>query len=251
MDKFKNHIFLLGGHDLEMLEIRKILESNNLTFYDHQLEWGAKLSSYSGRFNDSSVFVGIELITDIPLPAHYIEIDHHNEKRHLPSSIEQLADLLGIELDRRQLLIAANDKGYIPAMNEADATEQEIITIRLEDRRAQGVTEEDERLAELSIQNNLVKYHDLIIVEALTAKFSAICDRLYPIERLLIFSKEEVIFYGKGVKQVVSHFLNLMKLKIAFTGGGDNGFWGTVTGKQTQKEILNIVTDIKTFHFEN
>ncbi|MCX6272658.1 MAG: hypothetical protein NTU44_15850 [Bacteroidetes bacterium] len=126
MENTHNSIFILGGHDLEMLEIRKILESGNLIFYDFNLDWGAKLSSYLPVFDDSSTFVGIELIMYIEPPLHYIEIDHHNEKHALPSSIKQLAEMLNISLNRWQLLVAANDRGYIPAMQAMGANKKEV-----------------------------------------------------------------------------------------------------------------------------
>lgn len=126
----EKYIFLLGGHDLEMIEIRKILESNSLKFIDKDLSWGAVLSSYQEHFNDTSFFVGIELVRDVLQPKNYIEIDHHNDKSHLPSSIEQLAELLGIRLDRWQTLVAANDKGYIPAMLAMGASRDETREMR-------------------------------------------------------------------------------------------------------------------------
>jgi len=42
--KTLDFIFLLGGHDLEMIEIGKILKAKGLTFHDRNLHWGAKLS---------------------------------------------------------------------------------------------------------------------------------------------------------------------------------------------------------------
>ena len=32
-------IFLLGGHDLEMAEIRRIIEARGIQLYDNNLEW--------------------------------------------------------------------------------------------------------------------------------------------------------------------------------------------------------------------
>ena len=46
----KHYIFLLGGHDLEMQEIKNILAEKKLTYHDHNLKWGARLSSYSSIF---------------------------------------------------------------------------------------------------------------------------------------------------------------------------------------------------------
>ncbi len=49
---YSQYIFLLGGHDLEMQEIRNILEEKQLKYFDYNLAWGAKLSSYSKVFDD-------------------------------------------------------------------------------------------------------------------------------------------------------------------------------------------------------
>ena len=39
-------IFLLGGCDLEMLAIKRLLKKYNKIFFDKNLKWGAKLSEY-------------------------------------------------------------------------------------------------------------------------------------------------------------------------------------------------------------
>jgi len=111
-----NPVFLLGGHDLEMIEIRKILDELNIRYFDNNLLWGAGLSSYKNVLDDEHYFIGIELTKDIPLPKHYIDVDHHNENVHKPSCIEQIAELLDLKLNHWQQLIAANDRGYIPGM---------------------------------------------------------------------------------------------------------------------------------------
>ncbi len=58
--------FLLGGYDLEMLEIRKILEIHNQPFTDLNLSWGATLDAYQEAIqaNLNHVFVGIELVIE-------------------------------------------------------------------------------------------------------------------------------------------------------------------------------------------
>jgi len=42
----ENSLFLLGGHDLEMTEIKKILESHSIDFLDAGLAWGASWDDY-------------------------------------------------------------------------------------------------------------------------------------------------------------------------------------------------------------
>jgi hypothetical protein len=115
-DEKRQTVFLLGGHDLEMLEIRNLLIKLHIPFFDRNLHWGTKLSSYQDILNDKDHFFSVELIEDILLPKHFTRIDHHNELSKNPSSLEQVATILGIELDRHQILIAANDRGYIPEM---------------------------------------------------------------------------------------------------------------------------------------
>jgi len=230
-------VFLLGGQDLEMVEIKKILESLGMTFFDHKLHWGAKLSDYSNRFDDIHTFLGIELIKDISPPKHYIDIDHHNEKVGLPSSIEQVAELLGISLTHHQRLVAANDKGYIPAMEALGASREEIMKIRELDRESQGITDEDECLAEQTIGQCATKHADVLIIESLTPKFSPVTDRLYPYEKLLIIHKDKLVYYGKEVSLLVHHFKPMIDQHQAYYGGGENGFFGIASAHFSNSDI--------------
>ncbi len=143
----QHDIFLLGGHDLEMIEIGIMARKAGYTVLDKNLTWNnANLSAYAAQLNEKDYFVGIELKEDITTPKNYFPIDHHNENSHKQSSIEQVAKMLGIELTRDQQLVAANDSRYIPGMIAMGATPEEIADIRLRDRKAQGVTELDEQL---------------------------------------------------------------------------------------------------------
>ena len=161
-------VFLLGGQDLEMKEIEKILQVNGISYYDKGLSWGAKLSAYQDLFDDVHHFVAVELAEDCEPPRNYTVIDHHNERAHLPASIEQAAQLIGVQLTRFQHLVAANDKAFIPGMIKAGASQDEIDEVRRMDRQAQGVTKEDEWLAEKSIVENMTQKGDLRIVESKT-----------------------------------------------------------------------------------
>jgi hypothetical protein len=244
------YVFLMGGYDLEMVEIRKILKSNKLHISDKHLTWGAKLSSYRGEFNDTTTFVGIELTRDIDPPANYIEIDHHNENSYKESSLEQviafLKNTFGIDIPitRDLELVAANDKGYIPAMTAMGATPDEIEKIRRRDRKAQGVTEEDERLAEKSILENRTLENEITIIRSLTPRFSAITDTLYPCNKLLIYNEDELTYYGEGVSSLFNIYKELFNQKKAYSGGGDNGFFGIVSGSLNAEEINNIKNEI-------
>ncbi|MEM4260571.1 MAG: CorA family divalent cation transporter [Candidatus Woesearchaeota archaeon] len=243
--------FLLGGYDLEMIEIKSILNDYmksdktdfNITVYDKKLTWGAKLSDYHKElelFKDSIIY-GIELIEDVKPPKNYHAIDHHNEKSVYPSSLEQIANLLKINLTRQQLLIAANDKWYIPGMEAMCATSDEINLIRKRDREIQGVTEDDEKKAVKSINENLVVLNGVYIIKSLTNKFSAIVDRMYnKTDKLLIYNNSELCYYGTYKKKIVDYFSNEIKNNLAYHGGGDNGYFGLAAGSFTEEQIVKI-----------
>ena len=128
-----NLFFLLGGKDLEMEEIIRILKEKQIPFADANLTWNnATLSVYrqAMKENPDKKIYGVELVEDMDLPSNYKAIDHHNELSGGLSSLEQVAKILDVTLSKEQELIVANDKGYIGAMKRLGATQQEIDTIR-------------------------------------------------------------------------------------------------------------------------
>ena len=244
-------IFLLGGHDLEMLETRRLLMMHGERYVDAHLNWGnARLSAYMSVISEEpdSEYYGIELKEDTQLPKYYHRIDHHNDYNQRQAAIMQVAEILGIKPDRHIQLVAANDAGYIPAMQALGATKTEITTIRKQDRAAQGVTEEDEQLAELSISEHSVRYEGLFIVHAQTSKFSPICDRLFPYQRLLIYTDAEWTYYGEGKSELVAMLADDIYNNKVYHGGGDNGYIGAVKGAFTKEQIPDFITLIKHRH---
>lgn len=137
--------------------------------------------------------------------------------------------------------IAANDTGFIPAMEALNATIEEIREIRLADRRAQGVTEVDEQLAEQSILQNLINDRGITIVKSLTSKFSPITDRLYPCNQLLIYTENELTIYGVDTSILIDQFADLSAYWTTYSGGGKKGYWGISGGKITKKLIKKII----------
>lgn len=248
-------IFLLGGNDLEMTTIKNLLVNAGEQFETHDLRWdNAKLSSYEktleeyGNSPDYQIY-GIELNEDIPHPDNYVRIDHHNDFANKPSSLEQVATLLGLAMDRHMQLVAANDSRYIPGMIKLGASREEIDDIRRADRAAQGVSEgDDERLAEESLKSCKGDASNLCVVKSLTSKFSTICDRMYPYRRLLIYNDDVAEFYGEGVNDLTSLFKSELDAKKMYHGGGDSGYLGTVSGAYSKDEISGIVDKIRT-HF--
>ena len=108
-------LFLLGGYDLEMMTIKQMLEEQgDCIVADRHLKWdNAILSAYQQDMVDHANYdiYGIELREDIPAPSGYHRIDHHNDWNEKTSSLEQVAKLLEVNLNRHQQLVAADRKG--------------------------------------------------------------------------------------------------------------------------------------------
>lgn len=246
-------LFLLGGHDLEMLTIREILSSQGYDFIDKHLTWSnSKLSCYQGEMArfwkdvPDGIVCGIELENDLAIAAeNYLPIDHHNELANRQSALEQVLELLDLPLTRTYRLIAANDRRYIPGMVEAGATDEEVREIRFADRRAQGVTDEDERLAEQSVADHLERRGNLLVVRALGRRFSPICDRLYPYGSLLVYNAAEWTFYGRGAAAVKELLADEIRKGRVYSGGGKDGYVGGKSGQFTESEIENTIEKIK------
>lgn len=204
MEKNNFHFFL-GGKDLEMEAIKALLTEQKLPFTDGKLAWGASTSQYGDEIEKISKSgktpVLIELSQDSKIPENSVIIDHHNENANKPASILQVCALLDIEPTRKMQLIAANDSGYIPAMQKLGASQEEIDTIRLLDRKCQGITDEQEKEAERAIANKKVQ-DGVTIIKMSHSKTATVADRLFDSHKqqnLLVLSDDgEVNYFGDG-----------------------------------------------------
>ena len=241
--------FLLGGADLEMQTIRDVLVCQGIPFADHHLRWdNALLSSYQEELQErkgGQTIYGIELREDILPPSCYRAVDHHNGLSSFPCALEQVLEILQLPMNRYEQLVSANDKAYIPGMLALGATSEEIATIRLADRKAQGVTEEEEHLAEKAIADNKEIVNGLIIVYALCSRFSPICDRLFPYHKLLVYTDSEWMYYGDDSTKVCELFSDDLLEGNLFYGGGEQGYVGIKQNVYDKNEILEMVDQIK------
>jgi len=262
----QGHIFFLGGRDAEMAAIRAILTEKDIPFYDRGLPWGAKVSDYGEEIRDlpeDAVPVLVELTADMAVPEGAVVIDHHGEQagKDRKTSIEQTADLLGIELNRRQRLIAANDRGHVRAMREMGASAAEIREIREMDRAAQGVTAEDERLAERSVRERMETLGEgTVFVESLTERTSPVTDRLWDrFDHIFVRTPDGTFLYsGKGyvVRRLKDRFDAMKKDKdaVEFWYGGElpeTGFFGANTSlnRKEARDVTIISHHIFMFPF--
>ncbi|MES3005765.1 MAG: hypothetical protein V4664_02340 [Patescibacteria group bacterium] len=177
------YMFFLGGHDLEMLTIRQRLQEHSIPFADKGLDWGAKTSDYASEIDEALqqgiTPVCVELEFDTQLCEPVGDINHHGNRSGEPASILQVLKWIGVKPFRHDELVAANDSGYIPAMLEMGATDDEIYGIRLADRQAQGVTNQMEEEAEHSISNRVERGGVVIVNLRYSNKCSPVTDRLF------------------------------------------------------------------------
>ena len=263
-------VFLIGGHDLEMVTIKRILETHNFIVEDKGLTWSdAKLSAYIEELerysSDEYRIYGVELQEDgCSIPDNYFVIDHHNQLQDMPSALEQVADIIGYELCEDELLIAANDKGYYPAMikflNENHPQFEKVKLfdmmndIRLRDRNAQGVTEKEELEAKEIVDNNKYSFHrglKIVLTSDETERFTAICDRLYPYSKLLVYRRKnpKLCYYGEDAQKVYElickEFFADDSERYTYSGGGPNGYWGIKDGCVSFQIVERIIDAIK------
>lgn len=242
-------IFLLGGHDLEMQEIKNLLKSHGERYVDAHLNWGnARLSAYMSVISEepNSEYYGIELKEDTQLPKYYHRIDHHNDYNQRPAAIMQVAEILGIKPGRHIQLVAANDAGYIPAMRALNASKEEIAEIRKQDRAAQGVTEEDEKMAEIAVASADKSYPGLIVVKASRSRFSPIVDRLtdlHPFCSYLVHTYTTICAYGPIASAFKDYYHESKEL---YYGGTGDGYAGLSDVKEaTIEQIIKQVKKMK------
>ncbi|SER16278.1 hypothetical protein SAMN05421690_101064 [Nitrosomonas sp. Nm51] len=253
--------FFLGGYDLEMRTVRALIEKHsNAIIHDKQLHWGARASDYRHEINAAlaagATPVLIELKQDLDLPENRIcIIDHHGPSagHDKPTCLEQVFTLLKLPdhlWTRHLALVAANDRGYIPAMQqELDATPEEIRSIRQQDRQAQGITAEEEQAAVEALSKLEYACGGRLAVARLPhSKTAALVDRLQPeaggpgIRNILIISPDEVNFFGEGkaVLSLAEHYPQGWY-------GGDlpvKGFWGMTYEELPAKSLVFFLQSI-------
>lgn len=229
--------FFLGGQDLEMVTIAELLREKVAVdaIIDKTLAWGAKASHYASEIEAAAEAgltpVLVELSRDIALPADAIEIDHHGERTGEPCSLRQVFDLIQLQEEdwtRRFALIAANDTGHVEAMRRMGASVQEIEQVRADDRAAQGVTPEEERLGRAALAKARVELEGtLLVVDLPHGRSATVMDPLAIASDhrdVLILSPTMTQFFGAGPR--------IMTLDAAFPGGWrggelpQRGYWG-------------------------
>lgn len=247
-------------NDSEAIQIKNILENKNIKTLITKQGWGASWANLEPEVkekikefkNKNFKIFGVELQGTAPEGA--TNIDHHkydgDDRSNERSSLEQVADLIGHKLSLFEEFVSANDKGFIPKMIELakiknlskEETQKLINEVRLQDRAAQGITPEQEKIAEEAIKEAEVS-DNLTVVRMSHSKTATVCDRLYGgYKNLLVLSEDgEVNFFG--CQKVIKKLSDLVKG--SWSGGDldhDNGFWGGYPQNlDIEKEVKNLL----------
>ena len=257
-----NRLWVCPNNDLEAKTIIEMLEREGEKYLVTGQTWGASWEKLEEEIknelkeaieNGTEVY-GIELQGN---SNGAINIDHHiygeDDRRNPKSSIEQVADILGKELTLDEQFVSANDKGYIPAMEELGEKlkinpkdlKEIIANIRMRDRETQGITSEQEAQAEEAIKKlgELKEKRNYISIDLSHSKTSTVTDRLYgKYDNLLVTSEDgETNFFGKTeiIKMLSERFPN------GWSGGSldqGSGYWGGYADQNAIKaEVQNTI----------
>jgi hypothetical protein len=238
-----------------MVTIRDLLDRHVPGSYaDKKLAWGAKASAYLEEIEQSLdsgyTPVLVELDYDLPIPRERcLLVDHHGPRagEQTPTALEQVFKLLALEPSqwtRWHALVAANDRGYIPEMRRMGATIEEIRDVRQQDRRAQGITADDEaRAMELVRSAEAMADGRLTVVRSPHPLTSALGDVLHAdlggpgYQNLLTIGPGEVRFNGEGrlVRCLAETFPR------GWYGGAlpSHGYWGTTA--DSPDDVLSLL----------
>lgn len=247
--------FFLGGHDLEMIEVRKLIEAADpmLAIHDKGLHWGARASSYlpgiESALASGNTPVLVELEHDLPdtLPrARLMFVDHHGEAagHNKPGALRQVFELLSkertIAWTRWHELVQVNDIGHIAGLRAMGASPDEIRLVRDADRLAQGITADIERQSRAAIEGMKAEGALSVIRTDLTTA-SAITDFLEPeyggrpVPNLLVLMPGKAAFYGDG-----GAILAMRDWPGCWYGGAlpERGYWGAPVNRERDQEEI-------------
>lgn len=140
-----------------------------------QQPWGATLANEPAltfvSLKPNVVIIeipGVEKEAELERKYHLYVLDHHKydalDRSNLKSSLEQFAELVGYMLNRWEIGIALNDRGYIPALQQNGYTKPEIQQIREFDLKAQGYTQDDFKALEWDYTTGWIHKSRLYVV---------------------------------------------------------------------------------------
>ncbi len=230
----KKMAWVVPKNDLEAVVIGQLLKEGGEVVFTTAQNWGASWASLEveilQEIEGFDTVYGVELAG--AAPANGVNVDHHiyeGDDRYRPeSSLEQVAEILGVSLDQYQLMVAANDRDYIPGMQQQgailgmdeEAIQKIVKKVRSQERMVQGITPEEEAVAEEAMATKEVLAPRTFLVKMAHSKCAPVTDGLFgKYDHLLVVSEDgETNYYGS----LVSEFTALVQgawAGAAFAGG--------------------------------
>jgi len=270
--KARKYWFFLGGHDLEMITIRDLLDTHYDSQYsDAGLKWGARASNYEAEIEEK-VYQGytpvlVELEVDIEHTDGPIElIDHHGDAagHDQPTSLEQVYIKLGMDFEgasEDQKAIAANDRGYVYELRKRGFSENKIREIREREWKIQGISDDEVSQAKDAIAHRLDEGPGLIIVNTQSDRAGLIADLLlseftkdlpedHPRkdlpepEVLVVLGPQEINIYAPG--KIISELADQNFIGQWWGGALPNrGYWGISKTQITNQKLEKILSEVK------
>lgn len=244
-----SRLWVVPVNDAEGVEIVRLLRNQGEFVVASDQRWGAtwnaleehvqaEIRKFRKEHAEGRIY-GVELGGTNPYGA--IDIDHHlyrdSDRRNPLSSIEQVAQITGTVLSRRQQLIAVNDRAYIRGMQAEGASKEEIDEIRRMDRAAQGLTEQDEMRAEAEISRAVWQGRRALV--HCVRPTSAHSDRLFGHAEETLLAGENVWSYSGPRHQILAAH----PWPEPFWSGGepDSGYFGIeAPGERSRQELLKF-----------
>jgi len=251
-------------NDGESKKIIEICHYLNIELRISNQKWGARLDKESDSFLSSlkkNVVIvempGPEVESKLVEHCHRLFIlDHHLykfenqviDRRNSLSSLEQFAELFGYKLNRFEMGIALNDRGYIWLLRKEGYSEEEILKIRKYDLEAQGLVQEDFDKSEIEYSTGykIARKNTYLVITSLE-RVSYIAD----IHQLKEGHKQNLLIVNMKDKE--ANFFGIPEIcKSLFSKyngwlGGDESFsmfWGI---KGDLPEIYDILVEGEAF----
>jgi hypothetical protein len=241
-----NTIWVVPNNDGEAVEIIRLLQAHSQPVLVTSQPWGASWAKLEPAIQEQlhaaagKRILGVELAG--PNPYGAIDIDHHRyadqDRAHPLSSLEQVAQLLGVQLDRWQHLVAVNDRAYFPGLESANATPAEVAQVRRHDLEAQGLGPDHRRQAESDIAA-ATWIGRSAIVACPNGSNSWHSDLLYPrADQWLLIGPDEWNYSGPNHRALAAFNLGAT----TWSGGSpERGYFGIANpSAEAQSEILRL-----------
>ena len=254
------NFFVLGGNDAEMVRIEGVLDAQKIGWVQPSVFWGPKvfgpeqIGAEGMTPGTRVVFVECAPSPEFPAVRAHVVIDHHGDNAGLPASLTQVLDLLHLEPTRWDLVVAANDSGWLPGLRDMGADLNEMLTVRRADRAAQGITPEHEEEALRALAAPVEMLGNVRVIRMSHSKCAPVGDAIAleaivagkPVPQYLVLSGDgEANFSGDGVmaKALFDEYRAPQPAN-AWAGGsglgkaGEQAYWG---GYPDHAELIGFI----------